>query len=62
MVETKRPDRSPEEAHRSDERTTGDLAEGKTEDGGEKQHPCAALKMSIEEHLAGLWRVLGLGD
>lgn len=62
MIEKQRPDLSPDEAHLLQERIVADLAEGKAEQSGEKKGRRAAAKISLEEHLAGLWNVLGLGD
>ncbi len=60
MVQMKRPELSPEEW-----KGLKKAAVGRTEDRpGEKDKNdrLSANKISVEEHLAGLWNVLGLGD
>ena len=60
MVETERSERSPEERDRSNEAAVGDSAD-QEKDKTQKDR-LASAKISVEEHLAGLWNVLGLGD
>ncbi len=60
MVEMKRSEMPEEESSRLKE-----AAVGKTQDGSkeaEEKNRSEQAKMSVEEHLAGLWNVLGLGD
>lgn len=60
MVQTERSERSPEESDRSKEAAVGDSADqGKNKT---QKDRLASAKISVEEHLAGLWKVLGLGD
>jgi hypothetical protein len=60
MVQMKRSELTPEEWDR-----LKNAAAGKPEERSgdtEKDERLAAQKISVEEHLAGLWNVLGLGD
>ncbi len=61
MIEKQRPDLPSDEAQWVQEKIMADLSNGK-EQNDEKKGRRAAAKISLEEHLAGLWNVLGLGD
>jgi hypothetical protein len=59
MVQMKRPDLSQEEWNK-----LRDAAVGKPDQRARKKdgNDRLATEISVEEHLAGLWKVLGLGD
>ncbi|UCD23685.1 MAG: hypothetical protein JSW51_11705 [Gemmatimonadota bacterium] len=61
MVQIKRPDMSDEEWERLKRAGAGKSSESPAEEEKEKDR-LGDAKISVEEHLAGLWNVLGLGD
>ena len=58
MVQSERSELWPEERDRSKEAAVGDSADQEKD----KTQKDRSAKISVEEHLAGLWNVLGLGD
>jgi len=62
MVQSERSELSPEERDRSEEAAVGDSADQEQEKDKSQKDRLASAKISVEEHLAGLWNVLGLGD
>ena len=60
MVQSELSELSSEERDRSKEAAVEDSAD-QGKDKTQKDRPASA-KISVEEHLAGLWNVLGLGD
>jgi hypothetical protein len=61
MVQMKRPDMSDEEWDCLKEAAVGKSSDRTAKEEEEKDR-LEKAKISVEEHLAGLWNVLGLGD
>jgi hypothetical protein len=64
MVQMKRPDMSDEEWDRLKKAAVGKSSDRTDEEEEEEEEKdrLERAKISVEEHLAGLWNVLGLGD
>jgi len=60
MAQMKRPGMSDEERDRLKEAAVGQSSDRTAEE--EEKDRLEKAKISVEEHLAGLWNVLGLGD